>query len=33
MKTKFKTRDLTMIAMMGAICCILISRFPSCPPS
>ena len=24
MKTKFKTRDLTMIAMMGAICCILL---------
>ena len=25
MKTKFKTRDLTMIAMMGAICCILLA--------
>ena len=24
MKTKLKTRDLTMIAMLGAICCILL---------
>ena len=23
-KTKFKTRDLTLIAMLGAICCVLI---------
>ena len=35
MKTKFKTRDLTMIAMMGAICCILLHidfPLPFLPP-